>query len=260
MRKLLLIAAIAATLPVFLQAQGSFQLGDTTSFVITPKSAAEQAAGQLKGITEPYEFEIGKCQAMFAEAQYKKYMSAFKSRHQKRSVIKGVFGETTIKNHIASTQNAAIPEIGGDCFMNVTMTFRQAGEVCIGSIQFNVGVMQFKEQEFHSKRQGIENFCLRYALKVQREWLIVLIDNQSGVYENMSQQKQAVVKEISAKLRENAKITAKIEALEDRFESNLIDIKELRHEETRLINLLLDQKRFMSSMRSQYDKLTAPQP
>lgn len=259
MRKLLLIAAIAATLPILSSAQ-AFQLGDTTSFVITPKSAAEQAARQLKGITEPYEFEIGKCQSMFAESMYKKYMAAFKSRHAKRAVIKGVFGETVIKNHIASTMNAAIPEVGGDCFMNVTMTFRQAGEVCIGSIQFNVGITQFKEQEFHSKRAGIENFCLRYALKVQREWLIVLIDNQSGVYENMSKQKQSVMNEISAKLRENAKITAKIEALEDKFETNLIDIKELQHEETRLMNLMLDQKRFMSSMRTQYDKLTAPQP
>ena len=251
---LLLLAAVA------LIAQGVFELGDKTPYTITPKSAQQQSIGRLEGITEPYEFEIGKCQAMFAETQYKKYMSAFKARHAKRSIIKGVFGETTIKSHIAVTQNAAIPEIGGDCFMNVTMTFSQKGDVCVGSIQFQLGATQFKEQEFHSKRTGIENFCLRYALKVQREWLIVLIENQSGVFENMSKQKQGIMNEITAKLKENAKITAKIERLQDEYESNLTDIKELKQEETRLNGLMIDQKKFMSSMRLQYDVLIAPQP
>ncbi len=192
-----------------------------------------------------YDFNIGSCQSMFAEQRYQKYMECFNSP-SKNGVPSA---KTRIKKHIAVTENCTIYEIGGSTQLTLITSFTQKSDSCFGSMQIQLGKSNvFQSQGFNPSKQGLENFVNRYILKVQREWLIALIMNQNDVFLKMSKEKKAIGKEIAEKLKENVKLISKIEKMEIRVSENNLSIDELRLEEARIKQLLLDQKEVLKSI------------
>ncbi len=191
-----------------------------------------------------YDFVIN-CQSMFAEQRYEAYMKLFDSP-SKNGVPPA---RTRIKKHIAITENVTIYEIGGSTQLTIITSFTQRSDTCYGSMQVKLGKNNvFQTQGYNPSQQGLENFVNRYILKVKREWLIALIMNQNGVYLSMNKERKKIVDEITDKLRENAKLTAKIEKMQIRISENNMSIDELRLEEQRVKELMLDQKKILEAI------------
>ena len=191
-----------------------------------------------------YDFSIA-CQSMFAEQRYEKYMACFNSP-SKNGVPSA---KTRIKKHLAVTENVTGYEIGGSTQLTIITSFTQKSDSCFGSMQIQLGKSNvFQSQAFNPSKQGLENFVNRYILKVQREWLIALIMNQNDVFLKMSKDKKAIGKEIAKKLKQNVELISKIEKMEIRVSENNLSIDELRLEEARIKQLLLDQKEILKSI------------
>ncbi len=199
-----------------------------------------------------YDFTIG-CQSMFAEQRYEKYMECFNS-----SSKHGVpAAKTRIKKHVAITENVTIYEIGGSTQLTIITSFTQKSDSCFGSMQVLLGKSNvFQSQAFNPSKQGLENFVNRYILKVQREWLIALIMNQNDVFLNMSKEKKAIGKEIAKKLKQNVELISKIEKMEIRISENNMSVAELRIEEERIKNLIIDQKQILESINNKLNTIS----
>lgn len=215
--------------PLSIIAQGDFQLGDTTKYVVTAESMAAENEMRL-GKTNPMIVPLGYAELKQVEKAWRKFVSDYKGKATGATERTGD-GEWF-------TKNAIVPQIGGNCYFDIYAKFTQTGDSVTLGITFDVGKVQFTHEEYQSKYAGALSFTRLFALRVRAIFLQKHGDEQQAVFLKAIKERKSVGKDIAYAMKTVEELKYKIEKMQMQVESEITDISTMKKRYAELDELI----------------------